>query len=299
MDPPAKGYEAIQGITLHSVLQNIDKASYKLWIMYTDLEPSLLAYLPQDRPQGDSSPKASKIANVLQSAFPAQSNIQVAAPKFSDASDGQIYPFWITGLTNHQVETLLAHKIWSTPSITFICIPFHPFSTAYTMTIENLSLLVDADSEVKAAAVIKEGMKANRTLLHFIYRHMSAILDDPVDCLVDVPTFPALTAKAILTHIIESMKCRGQTILQGRTKVEVFHIYIKCFTNDPCLLDLWIACLKAACYPSRNRTAIIQDLFTYTYCIGHDHPTALCPLLNSTHVHCINVKTESDKNVGS
>lgn len=143
------------------------------------------------------------------------------------------------------------------------------------MTVENLSLPPTAEGEARAAEIIKKGMASDHHLLNIIRHHLAIIR-----------THPLQTPKSIYQDIIDSVYTSSQTILQtgGKDKIVLFHVYMSTISTDLYVLDSWIGCLKAGEYSLLEGTAVPCESYICTYCMGHDHPTGLCPLATLAYI---------------
>ncbi|KAF8798340.1 hypothetical protein BYT27DRAFT_7218575 [Phlegmacium glaucopus] len=253
---PIGGFPPIRGLTDLDMRTNVDPSSLALWDEYQGT--AVLAYIPYDKPEAESSPKVMKIRNLIESIFNPPGLI-VSVPQYIDAGyrfKKPIYPFFIGGISKGQAQVLLDRICWSTPTITFFIAPFTPFVSDFVMTLQNVPLTGTHENELAIAEIVKNVIRTNTTLRHFFTNHHKTLPDYPT------------TAKAI-NRIADSVRATGLNTIVAGEPVTLFNIFATPPSSDAATYEYWV--LKTPQYylllpvgkPHGERTLQLQLLQVY------------------------------------
>ncbi|KAF8798300.1 hypothetical protein BYT27DRAFT_7151104, partial [Phlegmacium glaucopus] len=267
---PIGGFPMIQGLTDMDMRANISPNSLAFWKGYKGA--AVLAYVPHSKPETESSPQVIKIQNLIQSVVNAPGLI-VSTPQYVDAGHlvkKPIYPFFIGGISNGQMQLLLERICWSTSTITFFTAPITPFVSDFVMTLQsswrhqNVLLTSTRENELAIAEVVKDVIRTNDTLHQFLTNHYDALPGCPI-------------IEEAINYIVGSVRVVGLNATVPGEPVTLFNIFAISPSNDAATYENWILQLRNITYFSQWGTLTAKEPFSCNCCKSTDHPEVLCP----------------------
>jgi len=261
---PPGGFPLIQGLTNMDMRACVSPNSLALWERYQGA--AVLAYIPHDKPEAESSPKVMKVQNLIQSVFNPPGLI-VSAPQYIDAVDSTkkpIYPFFIGGISNDQAQLLLDRICWSTPTITFFTAPFTSFVSSFAMTLQNIPLASTHENELAIARVVRDTIRTNAMLYQWLTRHHEAL-----------PNYP--TTDEVIKHIFDSVRATALNAIVAGEPVTLFNIFATPPSRDSATCEDWANQLRNITYFSEWGTHTAKEPYSCDCCKSTDHPVELCP----------------------
>jgi hypothetical protein len=252
----------VQGWDSETVLTNVAPKLIKIW---NDLpHPKLFVYPWEAGYQADASDTvhwlSSAIANLLGIPKPA-----VGAPLAAAHSTQRFAAPWcflVTKLSVEAVEILINQQYWSTPTTTFIAIPFTPRISPYVVTIENFTF---TDSE---AEEVLDVVKQTINECEQAKEHVASCDPDP-----------HAFQHTLNTTQVKQLRLGIPNRAGGGTKL-VWNVYINPPSQDPPKQREWRKILSSLTFLTALNGAgvALPSTMDCSGCKSIDHPAGLCPI---------------------
>ncbi|KAH9479209.1 hypothetical protein JR316_0007795 [Psilocybe cubensis] len=274
---PEDGYDVVQGVTLDIITANLDPKVLEDWKRVITRGGTCYAVPVGGIPEGDAPDIADAVNTCLNKAFPHNPNINVAPGIYISTNPKLPCPLLISGLERHDRKITEQRVAWSLlPGFTFLTFKTTPFQTHYVMTLGNLNYKATRPSERVIEETIRNHITTNNELKNHLSREMATITSDP-----------EITGSRIQRDMASTVAVHALEVLQpgGKATRVVFRVYVAPICTNNVVMNRIRQLLRQGRYSTPRGAAIPLPDFECSFCMGRDHPTGLCPLGTSRHIH--------------